>query len=327
MKIFNKYNRKGFVVVFALCAIISLGVILFIFNNNSRASLLNGERFKNSQQALFCAQSGINIAVACIKNNPNNPEENINKLSSQENVFDLEKGECSIKLIGESSKININLLVNKNRSVNRSRTDQLLRLIDLLNQKRDNPSISYGLAASIIDWIDKDDNVTSLSFVSGENSGAESDYYNQLIPSYTPGNSPFTSLEELLLVKYMTPEIFECIRDYLTVYGKGKININTAPRLVIETLSEQMNPGRLAQLIINRRESAPFESITQLQDVPGMTESIYQTIKQMVTVDAKDRYFTVISQGSVNNCIRKIYAILNKDTKSKRIKLVWYKEL
>jgi type II secretory pathway component PulK len=35
-------------------------------------------------------------------------------------------------------------------------------------------------------------------------------------------------LDELLLVKGITPEVFEKIKEYVTIYGNGKVNINTA---------------------------------------------------------------------------------------------------
>ena len=54
------------------------------------------------------------------------------------------------------------------------------------------------IAAAIIDWIDQDDNTES---------GAETDYYATLDPPYAAKNGPFDTIEELLLVKGVTPEI------------------------------------------------------------------------------------------------------------------------
>ena len=45
------------------------------------------------------------------------------------------------------------------------------------------------------------------------------------------------SLDELLLVNGMTKDIFERIKDYVTVWGSGMVNINTAGREVLWLLA------------------------------------------------------------------------------------------
>lgn len=132
--------------------------------------------------------------------------------------------------------------------------------------------------------------------------------------------------EELLLVKGVTPQIYEYICDYITVYGKGEININCAPKRVIESLSEKIDPA-LAQLIIDRREIKPFESITELQYVPGMTDDIYYAIKKTTTVSPAERYYYVTSRGNVDHLICEIVAILKRNIKTKNVEVILYKEL
>ena len=47
---------------------------------------------------------------------------------------------------------------------------------------------------------------------------------------------PFQRKEEILLVEGMTKEIFDGIKEFITVYTDGKININTAPSEVLIAL-------------------------------------------------------------------------------------------
>jgi general secretion pathway protein K len=86
------------------------------------------------------------------------------------------------------------------------------------------------MAASIIDWRDSDD---MLSLPLGS---AESSYYQDLRYSYAAKNADYEVLNELLLVKGVTPEVFAKVKDYITIYGDGKVNINTAPRQVLLAL-------------------------------------------------------------------------------------------
>jgi len=47
---------------------------------------------------------------------------------------------------------------------------------------------------------------------------------------------PFSTINEVLLVEDITNEIFLSIKDSITVYGKGKVNINTASKAVLIAL-------------------------------------------------------------------------------------------
>ena len=61
------------------------------------------------------------------------------------------------------------------------------------------PNMTDDIANSIIDWVDPDNDAAP--------GGAESDYYNGLTPPYNAKNGPLDSLEELLLVKGVTPQL------------------------------------------------------------------------------------------------------------------------
>jgi type II secretory pathway component PulK len=83
------------------------------------------------------------------------------------------------------------------------------------------------IAYAIVDWRDTNDSLSDPKF------GAEDDDYEDLDPPYEAKDQPFESLDELLLVRGMTPEIFERIQPFVTIYGPGTVNINTAPMEVL----------------------------------------------------------------------------------------------
>jgi type II secretory pathway component PulK len=89
------------------------------------------------------------------------------------------------------------------------------------------------LAASIVDWRDADDEVTS--------GGAESEYYLLLADPYYCKNAPFETLDELLLVKGATRDLlFMSNNGYeyalallavsvsLLVSGAGRLSVDAA---------------------------------------------------------------------------------------------------
>ncbi len=61
------------------------------------------------------------------------------------------------------------------------------------------PGMTAEAADSILDWLDEDDDPRPY--------GAELDYYSTLPTPYEPTNGPITSVEELLLVKGVTPSM------------------------------------------------------------------------------------------------------------------------
>lgn len=61
------------------------------------------------------------------------------------------------------------------------------------------PGMPPEVAAAIVDWRDTDEQPST--------DGAENEYYQSLQPSYRCKNAPFETVEELLLVKGMTPEL------------------------------------------------------------------------------------------------------------------------
>ncbi|MCC6491427.1 MAG: general secretion pathway protein GspK [Pirellulales bacterium] len=90
-------------------------------------------------------------------------------------------------LENESSKLNVNTLLAPGAEQDASR-----RLLAL-------PGMSQEIAEAIVDWLDADD--------SAQLNGAESDYYRSLSPGYSARNGPIADLDELLLVKGVTPEL------------------------------------------------------------------------------------------------------------------------
>ncbi|MFW5791100.1 MAG: general secretion pathway protein GspK [Desulfohalobiaceae bacterium] len=117
---------------------------------------------------------------------------------------------------------------------------------------------------SILDWVDRDGNHRV--------EGAENDYYQSLERPYICKNGPFESLEELLLVRGVTPELFlgssghPGLRDFLTLYGEAlQLDINTAPVQAF-ALVEDM-PLEVVQEIVAYRQEQPVEKMSDLADI------------------------------------------------------------
>ena len=72
------------------------------------------------------------------------------------------------------------------------------------------PGMTEDVADAILDWMDEDDDIREL--------GAEVEFYSGLDPPYAPKNGPLETVEELLLVRGVTPSLLfgaDANRNYL----------------------------------------------------------------------------------------------------------------
>ncbi len=95
---------------------------------------------------------------------------------------------------------------------------------------RDRDIDPWELIANLADWTDADD-------IRAYQGGNEDSLYDKLEPPYRAKNAGFDSLEEIRLVDgWNDDEIWERYGRHLTVYGSGKVNVNTADCEVIWAL-------------------------------------------------------------------------------------------
>lgn len=322
-----KHRQDGFILVVVLGLVLLLSAVLFAFNSKTLTSMETAESFQEFEQARHCARAGLGIAIAAIRDvNDLCDDPRYAKLQTGKEVFSIGKGTCTVTIAGASGRLNVNRLKDTGGRLDRTRIDQLLRLIDLINRDHtDSARIGYGLVPALIDWTDPDDEVTRLSFISRDNQGAENSYYATLDPPYGCHNQPIDAIEQLHWVKGATPEAFAILRDLLTTTGEGRININAAPKLIIECLSEQMDPV-LAQVIVQRRELKPFANVTELKDVPGMTDNVFQAIRNTITTNSAEAHYRVSTRGKVGNRICEIEALLRRNTKAGNVDIILYRE-
>ena len=94
------------------------------------------------------------------------------------------------------------------------------------------------IAAASVDWHDAD------SEIAFGNLGEEGRSYEALPRPYKCKNRPFDQVQELLLVKGMTPELFAQVKEFVTVYPKNDsqllVNFSTAPSLVLQALARSV---------------------------------------------------------------------------------------
>lgn len=110
-------------------------------------------------------------------------------------------------------------------------------------------------AQSIADWIDADELHRAR--------GAERAYYESLGTPALPRNAPIDDLRELAKVRGVDGEILDAVFDYLTVEGRGRINLNAAPEPVLAALPG-FGPEVVQVVLESRRQGVTLANLFEV---------------------------------------------------------------
>ena len=245
--IHNNYNKKGGALLISLFILIILSIIVgSLAVEMSIEGMLQSNK-KKKYKAEILAQSGIDFAKAIIEKQDEAQELEINDMTEDKddfmkNALFLKRGlnvllDLSVTNMG-NIKINIQT-AETGRNINKLNRNQLIEIFEMANI----PSTEWNeLVDCLHDWIDPGD-LHRLN-------GAESDDQFYLDKGYKVKNSFVDSIEELLLIKNWNNDILYGresdeegdaifgISDLLTVWGDGKVNLNTASTNLLLSYAE-----------------------------------------------------------------------------------------
>jgi general secretion pathway protein K len=296
-------GERGTALIMTLLIIATLAGLTIGFSGESGVELTLAGYSRDRYRAYIVARSGVELAMALLAKDEDLEMDSLNEDWHQmwQQLITLamlqELGEegttFSAGVVDESGKINLNYLRNEDGEIDEKREEQLLRLFRVLGLKEE-------MVNPLLDWLDEDD--------VERQDGAEAFWYQSLEEPYPCANGPFLTPRQVFLVKGMRPlEQFEGKRllDYLTIYSEGKVNINTAPAVVLESLSESLD-NSLAEAIIEYRQEVDFVSIDDLREVPGMSDEVFAEIRDWITV--KSSYFSMEFNVNANGAVAAIRA-------------------
>ena len=202
--------------------------------------------------------------------------DNLNQLMAR---FPIEENGTVILVNGrisdEQARLNLNTLGTP-PAPGADYTTQQLRLLRLFQLLPLDPVIdplrAEELLNAVLDWLDTA--ATSGGFDTTRPGGGESFDYQELEPPFRSADrGRFTSVSELRLLNGFDEAIYRAILPYVTVFGDGTINLNTASETLLRTLNEDQlrTPLDAVQVsaILQLRERP--EGITALADLASTT--------------------------------------------------------
>ncbi len=296
----NYNNNKGVALVITLLVLTLLLTIILEFNLNMRVEARAAASFRDDMKAYYLARSGITFAIALLaedeKTSPDH--DSLDELWAQK-IPPLPAGDgfVSVEITDESGKINVNKLAAEDEM-----HELMARFLEQFDLKGEE------IANAIADWIDDD--------INDERSpgGAESSYYEGLEESYEAKNNRIYSLQELRLIKGIENDTYEKLRNFLTPYTEGDINVNTASKEVLMSITDAIT-GEIADAIISSRLEDPFHEGDVREKILsfGINSTGYDTeISNFITVQSN--YFSVTSTGEVNQVRKTINAVVKRES-------------
>ncbi len=285
----KRQYRDGSIFIIVLWALLLLGSLALAVGAYVQPLLRVTARFQQNTERFFIAKAGaIKTAVEIQKyatnswqclNEPWANDTNLSReISLGAGYFTLQcpvgdSGSERYGLIDEERKININ-------TASSEVLQNCLVLVGGLSSSK-----AADIAAAIIDWRDADD--------AEMQGGAESQYYEFLTPPYRCKNADYETIEELCLVKGVTPELFSAMLDYFTVYGGGKVNINTACNEILRSVGAGDD---LTGKIIDFRNGEDGEQGTA-------DDGIFKSIGQIDDLLSKEKGLTAEKRQRILDCL------------------------
>ena len=332
-------NNRGI----ALLLVISVTTILIAtaleYNRRARFAIISTAAARDRLTLSQMTASGIHAAMALLakdraESNIDSLQEdwaNPDKIDELLSEISFDDGTLAVTISDEMGRIQVNALVTfpDSRNFNDSQRQLLERYLNYFRDAgEETPEDSQppAIINSLKDWLDSDDDeaITGLS-------GAESAYYQDLSPSYSSRNGPIADINDLLLVKGITAELFygstekPGMADSLTVYGMtpgagtsftfpGKININTAELPVLVAMLPSENTD-LAQAFFELRQEAATD-----KDAPDLSDPTwYKNIAGVggMNLDTKlitiaSDIFRIISEAKVNDSVLTASAVVQR---------------
>ena len=280
----NSRSDEGVALVLALVFIVLLTVIVIEFTYEMQVDATLIEQHTSTTEAYMAAKSIIALSMSILAADLLFGEEEAQIDSTD--VYDsldepwalstplitLNDAMMSVQIDDEYGKINLNALLYEDGGGAEKEFRPLVDALTVLFEVRQLEVLPIDV---ILDWLDADDQPRP--------EGAENDYYQNLEVPFECKNGPMDSIEELLLLPGITPEIFFGdaedaeitflpLNELLTVHGhpEGRVNINTAPFDVLEAMftaeGRDPDPSQKADDVLRRLEEVgPYRSVEELR--------------------------------------------------------------
>ncbi len=276
-------SRRGNILLTVLWIIVALVIITLGLIQSSRMDIERTRLLKEKTKAYWLARAGIEKTKFDFAATRNRAEEEFKPKTKY--AYEFDEGYCICYIESESAKMPVN-------SQNRDLWNQALSLFTEDEMERE------AIIDAILDWTDEDDERNPM--------GVEGEYYSTLTPSYEPRNGPFLSVEEIMLVKGVSEEMYHGgfsegargpgLKDILGMSPPNitHFDINSCSREILVAFLEVSDEE--AQEIIDAREEKAFENVQEAGSLISLEAT--DKLSKFFTIKSGN-HFTIKSTGFI----------------------------
>jgi len=245
------------------------------------------------------------------------------------NFLDFE-GDFLAEIVDEDSKVNIGL-ISTYGTVPLMENPTAIQLFGLMSGEEhdqwfyDRNIDRWELISNLLDWVDRD------NMRSGAQGGYEDDLYNNLDSPYLSKNASFDTKEEIRLVEGWQDDVFDRFAEHITLYGSGKININTAsPEVLMGLLKAYVTPSPTdfqCEVILQELAEHKFlVSFNKAKDFTNWLTGQGVNVNSAMTkaIGTKSTVFTVRSTGIVGDATQTVTVVMDF-VKNKQGEIVFWR--
>lgn len=326
----NRINKKGIILIVILWILVILTTIAVGFGHSMMVEYRISSHEIDKLKTMELAKAGIERGIAELTNDSTNLATltspwRVNGMSSYQNVSlgdgnytlffgdvaqdnQSQYGQAGYGMTDENSKLNIN-----------TATQRMLMAL---------PNSTQELADCIMEWC-------ASSTSSGKFPlGADNSYYNLLNPPYNCKYAPFDTIEELLLVKDMTPQIL--FGDdtnlngimpnndpngnlalgwypYVTVYsydwnqaldGSRRVNITSASARGMQSLIQHgLTSGDINNIVNYRQNGRRYTNLGTLLTVLGNNYQKFGMVSDYVTISGNTKLPGLVNFNTASDVV------------------------
>ena len=302
-----RHTQQGVALVTAVLIVALAAVLATSLVSQLNLDISRTENIIQNEQAYLYTLSAEPMAHFALQQDDNEYDSK-HEYWAEEIAGAMEGGQVAGHLEDLQGRFNLN---NLSTILNASNQAKDLALFKRLLEELE---LSANLAAALVDWIDADVQSTIPD-------GAEDDYYIGLEKPYRAANGIMSSPSELRQVKgFNEDDTYDKLKDLVTTLpAYTPININTAPKEVLKSLTPDMTDADVDAILLKRDGDSESES-----DVGQAFETLDDFKNYMITtlnkktftaegVSVSSSYFLMTAESEIGRGKVKLYSIFYRD--------------
>src|SRR5690554_5238448 len=316
---FNQQRQSGAALIMALLIVALISVFALKASRDYQLNLARAEARWHGAQARAYLIGAERLAVYFLQQDDPSIDSLQEEWAQPIPPFPVEGGRLLAEIHDASARVNLNDLTaplgadkaagdHERYNTNQRRFLRLLQSFEVFPIALEEAA---AILEAIIDWADSDNQPTGFF-------GAEADYYQSLDPPYRPANAAFTSVDELRLVRGVSPPLMQLLRPYLMALPAGStpMNINTLPDQLLRTFNAKnvLAPLALEDVRLLREENIEYVTVEEFKN-----NSLWSSLiadPEGVNVDntaTATQYFVVTTTVALGQQRRTMESLLQRE--------------